>query len=408
MVIAGFETVEESCATPEWQIHRARRLADDALVLVKLLQPENATPAQLASFRREYELLRTLHVPGVVKPLALVHDQGRWAMVLEDFAGRSLDGMLDAGKLDLQTGLAIATALAKTLDGLHAAGMVHKDIRPANFLVATQDAAVRLVDCRSATNRAPDASAAIDERFDLYALGVMLYRIFTGELPFHTAEPGLPSALDDVLMGLLAKRPEDRYQSARGVHFDLAQCLAQWTQHGEIKPFALRSRDKAQQREAQDMQPAAPAANGEARLDEISLLRASQAISDEILLDRLLKTLLSTMVENAGAQTGLLFLVREGELVLAAEALVEGGQVQASLHSGSQSLHASNVPVSVLDHVQRSRKKWVLDDASAPNSFSADDYLRRHAPKSVLCLPILRHGALSGLLYLENNLVTQA
>ena len=153
---------------------------------------------------------------------------------------------------------------------------------------------------------------------------------------------------------------------------------------------------------------AAPPAGGAAvQLDTLAVLKASQAISGDILLDHLLKTLLCTVIENAGAQMGLLFLVREDELVLAAEARVEGEQVQVSLHSGSQPLQASDAPASVLDQVRLSHETLVLADASAANPYSADDYLRRHAPKSVLCLPILREGDLSGLLYLENDLVAQ-
>ncbi|HEY2929336.1 ATP-binding protein [Piscinibacter sp.] len=709
MVIAGFEAVDEPCTTPAWQIRRARRLGDDAFVLVKLLQPENAAPAQLAHFRQEYELLRTLDVPGIVKPLALVWDQGRSAMVLEDFEGRSLEGMLDTGKLNLQTGLGIASALANTLAGLHAAGVVHQDVRPTNIFVATHNAAVRLVDCRLATRQAREmlleaqgnavegdwayfspeqtgrVNRDIDERADLYALGVTLYRIFTGELPFHATDPlerlprplqelapELPSAVNDVVMRLLAKMPEDRYQSARGVHFDLEQCRAQWAQRAAITPFALGSHDiceplqamnhslqvldrgcpldevlkvsdkylafarqshndavvatiqflqqlvanlkglthapgrfdddhfdeseclavidkasfgpgivaclimkeiaaftfghyaaareaaesacaalpqagpleathhfyhalilialfpdatetqraelvpvlnvalqrlkrladngperfltryalasaemirvrfdspvepadardleamrlyeqaiqlahthglvqnealahelaarfcrergfatsadahlgearacyarwgadgKVRQLEAQHRRIAAtPAVNGAAQLDALSMLKASQAISGDILLDHLLKTLLCTVMESAGAEKGLLFLVREDELVLAAEGRVEGEQVQALL-SGSQPLQAASAPASILNDVRRSHEKLVLADASAANPFPGDDYLRQHAPKSVLCLPILRQGELSGLLYLENNLITHA
>ena len=146
---------------------------------------------------------------------------------------------------------------------------------------------------------------------------------------------------------------------------------------------------------------------GPAQLDMLAVLKASQAISAEILLDRLLNTLLCTVMEIAGVHKGLLFLMREEELVLAAEGRIEGEQVRASL-SGSQPLLASSAPVSILDHVQRSREALVLADASEANPFSADEYLSRSAPKSVLCLPILRQGDLSGLLYLENNLVTQA
>jgi PAS domain S-box-containing protein len=151
-----------------------------------------------------------------------------------------------------------------------------------------------------------------------------------------------------------------------------------------------------------------PVASGAVQLDTLSVLKASQAISSEILLDSLMKTLLCTVIENAGAQNGLLFLTREEELVLAAEAHVEGEQVLASLQSGSQPLQASRAPASILDHVRRSRETLVLADARADHPFSEDDYLRQHAPKSVLCLPILSHGELSGLLYLEKNGGTQA
>ncbi|HMC14972.1 MAG TPA: ATP-binding protein, partial [Albitalea sp.] len=718
--------------TPAWQVQRARRLSDGAPVLVKLVQPENPTPAQRARFRDEYELLRTLDVPGVVKPLALVGDQSRPAMVLEDFAGRSLQALLDAGKLNLQTGLDIANALARTLAGLHAAGVVHHDVRPTNILVATQEAAVCLVDCRLATRGAQPAppavpgdaiegdwaylapeqtglvNRAIDERADLYALGVTLYRFFGGELPLHADDPlgwahghvarsprrlhelapGLPSTLGDLVMRLLAKMPEDRYQSARGLHVDLKQCLAQWTRHGEITPFALGSHDVCERlrfpqnlygrerelatlraafdrvlssgqpelvrvsgaagigksslvhelrpsvvaahgsfistapipserdtglrelvdavadepqplvlfidelpgadtvgliqieelvaraarrcmlvvvacrddsratlrdaglraanlsdivlgplsredlsaliagmlhchpddagaladvvhekaaghpaaavqylaalhresliafdgasgawrwdielirgkhlheqaiqlahthglaqnealahelaarfcrehglaasadvhrREARDCYAragnvaktreleaqgaaiaAAPAANGARQLDTRAVLQAAQAISSDILLDSLLKTLLSTVVEHAGAQKGLLYLVRDDALVLTAEAHVEGGQLQASLQSAG---NVSSAPASILEFVQERRQAVVLGDAGAAHAFSVDSWLKQPAPKSVLCLPMLYRGELSGLLYLENNLVDQA
>ncbi len=174
-------------------------------------------------------------------------------------------------------------------------------------------------------------------------------------------------------------------------------CYARWGADAKVRQLEALYRRTA----------ATPADNGAVPLDALSVLKASQAISGDILLDHLLKTLLCTVIEHAGAHKGLLFLVREDELVLAAEGRVEGEQVQASL-SGSQPLQAASAPASILNDVRHSREKLVLADASAANPFSADDYLRQHAPKSVLCLPILRQGELSGLLYLENNLITQA
>jgi PAS domain S-box-containing protein len=174
-------------------------------------------------------------------------------------------------------------------------------------------------------------------------------------------------------------------------------CYARWGADAKVRQLEALYRRAA----------ATPADSGANPLETLSVLKASQAISGDILLDRLLKTLLCTVIEHAGADKGLLFLERAGELGLAAEARVEGEQVQASL-SGLRPLQVSGAPVSILNHVRRSRETLVLNDASAANPFSADNCLRQRAPRSVVCLPILREGELSGLLYLENKVITHA
>jgi PAS domain S-box-containing protein len=423
MVIEGFEAIDELCATSAWRLQRARRAGDSAPVLLKLLQAEHPTPAQLARFHHEYALLRTLDIPGVAKPLAVVDDHGRPAMVLEDCAGCSLEALLGAHRLDLRTALGVASALAQTLAGLHAAGVVHHDTRPTNVVVDTDHAAVCLIDLGLATRdgdddmstlgdddasggdgayRAPEqfdrVNGLVDARADLYALGVTLYRLFTGELPLHASGPhawarchqacmprrprellpALPPAVDELVMRLLAKRPEDRGAGAHDVQVELERCRAAVAQ--------------------------SPAPMTAAPVDMLAVLKASQAISAELLLDPLLKTLLRTVIDSAGATTGLLFLVRGDELVCAAEGRVEAGQVEVSLHSGLP----HEVPASILDQVRLTREAVVLADASVPNPFSADQNLRRRAAKSLLCLPIRRNGEVSGALYLENERIAHA
>jgi PAS domain S-box-containing protein len=152
---------------------------------------------------------------------------------------------------------------------------------------------------------------------------------------------------------------------------------------------------------------ASPEPDSAGRFDALSVLQASQAISAELLLDPLLKAVLTTMMEGAGAHRGLLFLERDGQAVLAAEGLLEGGRVQAAL-SGSQPLHACHAPVSIVNHVLRSCEPVILADASVAHPFSADAHVKQHAPKSLLCLPMLHRDKLSGVLYLENEQVTQA
>ncbi|WP_437568999.1 AAA family ATPase [Sorangium sp. So ce542] len=148
---------------------------------------------------------------------------------------------------------------------------------------------------------------------------------------------------------------------------------------------------------------AAPASTA---LDLGSVLKASQAISGEIVLDRLLDALMRTLVENAGARRGCLLLARADTLFLAAEARAEGPQIEVRIpHEPEAS--PSDLPASLLNYVRRSREKVILDDGTARNPVVASDGLYRY-PRSALCLPILRQAELVGLLYLENDLIAGA
>jgi len=142
-----------------------------------------------------------------------------------------------------------------------------------------------------------------------------------------------------------------------------------------------------------------------AALDVTTVLRASQAISGEIVLDELLRKLMSTMLENAGAERGLLLL--QGEARLLVEARVEEGP------SGGMRLRMAPdeqaaLATSVVRYVERTRERVVLDDAASAGPFQSDEYIARRRPKSVLCIPVLKQKNLVGVLYLENNLVTNA
>ncbi|AGP32861.1 chemotaxis protein CheY [Sorangium cellulosum So0157-2] len=152
--------------------------------------------------------------------------------------------------------------------------------------------------------------------------------------------------------------------------------------------------------------PEGAAAPAGAALDLGSVLKASQAISGEIVLDRLLDALMRTLVENAGAQRGCLLLARAETLFLAAEARAEGPQIEVRIpHEPEAS--PSNLPASLLNYVRRSRERVILDEGTARNPIVASDDLYRY-PKSALCLPILRQAELVGLLYLENDLIAGA
>jgi PAS domain S-box-containing protein len=139
------------------------------------------------------------------------------------------------------------------------------------------------------------------------------------------------------------------------------------------------------------------------QLDVGTVVKASQAVSGEIELGKLIKTLLRIAVEHAGAERGLLILF-PGEPQIAAEATTVRGQIEVTLRQTA--VLPAELPESVLHTVIRTRESVILDDASAQNPFSADEYLRQKRARSVLCLPLVKQAKLIGALYLENNLAS--
>jgi signal transduction histidine kinase/ActR/RegA family two-component response regulator len=142
-------------------------------------------------------------------------------------------------------------------------------------------------------------------------------------------------------------------------------------------------------------------------LDVESVVRASQAISSQLVLDALLAELMKIIVENAGAQRGYLLLVQGRGLTLEAEGDA-GSQTYRALPSLDLGQQAGALALSAVSYVGRTRKNLVLRDASEQEPFSQDLYVRAHRPRSLLCAPIARHGELVGIVYLENNLAADA
>ncbi len=138
------------------------------------------------------------------------------------------------------------------------------------------------------------------------------------------------------------------------------------------------------------------------RLDLATVLKVSQAVSGEIVLEKLIDTLLRTALEHAGAERGLLILPRSGELSIEAEANADGPAV--TVHLREAPVAGSKFPESVIHYTARTQEIVILDDASAPGQFSGDAYIRERGARSVLCLPLVKQGRLVALLYLENSL----
>ncbi|HMF60671.1 MAG TPA: GAF domain-containing protein, partial [Vicinamibacterales bacterium] len=137
-------------------------------------------------------------------------------------------------------------------------------------------------------------------------------------------------------------------------------------------------------------------------LDLAIVMKVSQAVSGEIVLEKLIDTLMRTAIEHAGAERGLLILPRGVERRIEAEATTRGDTVIVDLREAT--VAAAPLPASIVQYVVRTQDSVILDDAAAQNPFSADPYIGEHHARSILCVPLINQGKLIGVLYLENNL----
>ncbi len=352
MDLAGYE-LETLRDRGEFALYRARRRGDQFPMLA--LVAEQPTSTSLTRLEREYAHAPNLNPIWAARPLALAGHNGRAALLLEDNGGEPLDRILDR-PLGLTRFLRLAISLATTLGEVHRSGLIHKDIKPANVLVDAADN-VRFTGfgIASRITREPQAPAppeviagtlaymapeqmgrmnrSIDVRSDLYSLGVTLYEMAAQALPFTASKPMewvhshvarqpiplgernavVPAQLAAIIMKLLAKTAEDRYQTAAGLEADLRRCSMEWESRGRTERFALGD-DGCRRLRAGGTGPTPTAAFGAPveQLDIDAMFKASQALSGEIVLDALIETLMRIAIEQAGAERGVLVLFRDG------------------------------------------------------------------------------------------------
>jgi PAS domain S-box-containing protein len=266
-----------------------RETGDGAGTTVLAVRPASDPPAPgwFDRLAHEYALRNELESSWAARPLALLREHGLSVLLLDDAGddplARRLGRPIEPGRF-----LRLAAAIAEALARLHQRGLIHRNLTPVSILVRGE--AVRLTGFGRASRPAHETSATepaeigagmlaymapeqtgrmnrvVDARSDLYALGVTFYEMLTGTLPFAATDPmelihghlarrpvapaervaGLPTMLSDIGMTLLAKAPEERYQTAAGLAADLRRCLADWEAVGRVEPFALRRHSLAQ------------------------------------------------------------------------------------------------------------------------------------------------------------------
>ena len=201
-----------------------------------------------------------------------------------------------------------------------------------------------------------------------------------------------------------------RFYAARGVESiadayirNARDCYLRWGADGKVRQL-----DRLYPHLAVTEGRHSAAAIGSAiqQLDVASVVKASQALSSEIVLPKLIERLMKIAIENAGADRGLLILPSGDEYLIQAEARAAGDQIEVTMRQ--EPITGIACPESLVRYVIRTQESVILDDASKPNLFSADDYLRDRQSKSILCLPLIKQQQLTGILLLENALTTYA
>jgi PAS domain S-box-containing protein len=287
LIIPGYDVLEQIYNSANSVVYRALCDRSARPAILKVLKPNYPTPAELTRYKQEYEILRSLKLAGVITAYDLQKYQHTLVISLEDFGGESLQILERSQHFTVAEVLSLAIEIAKILGDIHAANIIHKDINPSNIIFNRSTRQVKLVDFgistvftrKNTTIEPPHVlegtlaymspeqtgrmNRTLDYRTDFYSLGATLYQLLTHREPFVTTDalklvachlakqpipphelvPDIPPIVSRLVLKLLAKTAEDRYQSAQGLMTDLEICQGQLQQTGMIADFPLARHD---------------------------------------------------------------------------------------------------------------------------------------------------------------------
>ena len=285
-LLPGYRIVEPLSQGARTEVYRALN-RDQQSVIIKVLHSEHADIKELVQFRNQYALARCLQHPNIVHPLALERHDASYVLVMPDEGLMALDAYRSQHPWGLAEVLAIALQLTDALHYLIQQRVIHKDIKPSNILIHPENGRIQLIDFSIASllprerqqlasptvlegtlaylspEQTGRMNRGIDYRTDFYALGATLFELLTGEPPFdpqdpmelvhcHLARPvtfpaasqsTIPEAVQAIVLKLMAKNAEDRYQSALGLQYDLQICQQQVQTTGDVVAFELAQQD---------------------------------------------------------------------------------------------------------------------------------------------------------------------
>ncbi len=289
----GYTIAEQIYDGIKTAVYRGKRSDDGQKVIIKCLKQQYPSLAELAQYRNQYVITNNLKFTGAIAPYSLETWGNGLALIMEDYGGITLLDYLKQKNCSQFSGkylaefLSIALQLAKILEQLDCNKIIHQKIQPQNILINPETKQVKLIDFSLAVpitqnhvnwqqlqltkdvlpyispEQTGRMNRGIDHRTDFYSLGVSFYQLLTGKLPFVARDPlelvhchmaiapvppqeiatDIPEVISQLVLKLMAKNPEQRYQTALGLSWDLAYCQKQWQAQGDIKNFVLGGRD---------------------------------------------------------------------------------------------------------------------------------------------------------------------
>ncbi|MGB5900172.1 MAG: AAA family ATPase [Geitlerinemataceae cyanobacterium] len=286
-LLSGYKVDSLVQETSNSFIYRGYRELDAKPILLKVLKPDYCTPVELARYQREYSILKQLNFEGTLEAYQIEKYQSTFFIVLEDFPGKPLTYWIQQKKVTLGIFLKIAIQTTEVLGRIHELNIVHQNLNPANILFDPNSGKIKIIDFGMAvemrreniplpTTRGLEENLAyispeqtgrmnriLDYRTDFYSLGVTFYELLIGHLPFDSLDPmelihshialtpkplyqidsEIPKAVSDIIMKMLEKTAENRYQSAWGMEADLVLCLMQFEAHGSIEDIVPGTND---------------------------------------------------------------------------------------------------------------------------------------------------------------------